>query len=218
MFFLAATVLGAACSGLDSGAGSPLAECGTAEFESLPVVLDPLDTLTASNRAEVVELLTAAGHYEGREWQVVSDDGNLVLFGSPTDSNFPYGHATFSREDDSLVLEVANNCNLQFNSEGLSIASFRLDPSQPLDPESRQVPVLFTEKACAGGGALAGREVRPSVVEMTDRIEIVVFVEAPQGPQSCPGNSEVSWTVELESPVGSRTIADASAIPSRRVN
>ena len=218
VFLLTAAVLVAACSSATSESGSPLAECGTAEFDSLPAVLHPLDTLTASRRLQVVELLTAAGHFEGRDWRIVFDEDDLVLFGSPTDSNFPYGHATFSRNGDSLVLEVANNCNLMFNSEGLSIASFRLDPSQPLDTESKEVPVLFTEKACAGGGALAGREVRPSVVETTDRVEIVVFIEAHQGPQTCPGNGEVSWVVELEAPIGSRLIADASVIPSRRVN
>ena len=142
----------------------------------------------------------------------------LVLFGSPTDHDYPYGYATFNRDNETLSLEAANNCNLVFEAEGLSIASFRLDPSQRLDPESTSVPILFTEKACAGGGALAGRAVRPSVIEMADRVEIVVFVEAHEEPQTCPGNDEVSWVVELDAPIGDRSIADASAIPSRRVD
>ena len=206
----------AACS--DAASDSPVAACGTAEFDSLPAVLHPLDTMATSDRLEVEEALSSSGHFRGRDWQVVSDADDLVLFGSPTDSNVPYGHATFSRDGDSLALEVANNCNLMFDAGSLSIASFRLDPDEPLDPESNTVPILFTEKACASGGALAGRAVEPVIVETTDRVEIVVFVEAHGGPQTCPSNDEVRWVVELESPIGSRVIADASAIPSRRVN
>jgi len=215
------TLLGlTACSGVTSNSvtsAGAVATCGTAKFDSLPAILEPLATLAESDRITVTEALMASGAYEGRDWQIVSDDEDLVLFGSPTDSNFPYGHATFNRSDGAPTLKVANNCNLIFSAEGLNIASFRLDPEKMLDPASSSVPILFTEKACAGGGALSGRAVAPSVHETADRIEITVFIEAHEGPQTCPSNGEVGWVVELESPVGQRSIADASVIPSRDV-
>lgn len=207
-------VLAVGCSAITS---APVAICGTAEFDSLPAVLEPLETLDENDRVAVVEALIDDGDFEGRNWQVVSDGNDLVLFGSPTDSNFPYGHAKFNRTDGQLVLEIATNCNLFFDSPGQNIASFRLDPDKTLEPTSTKVPILFTEKACAGGGALNGRTVRPSVIETDDRIEIVVFIDALDGPQPCPSNAEVAWEIELDTALGERTIADASEIPAREL-
>lgn len=202
-------------SSADAPAAGSLAVCGTAEFDELPVVLSSLDTLGDTDRTLVVDALIAVGDFEGRDWQVVSDGDQLVLFGAPTDSNFPYGHATFDRDGEQLELQIATNCNLFFNTPGMNVASFRLDPEQALDPDATSIPILFTEKACASGGALNGRQVEPSILETEDRIEIVVLIEANKGDQNCPGNAEINWIVELDAPVGQRSIADASAIPAR---
>lgn len=218
-----ASVLGlAACSndstsGEDEPLGSALAVCGTAEFDRLPVVLSALESLADADQTAVVDALIADGDFEGRDWQVVSDSDQLVLFGAPTDSNFPYGHATFDRVGDQLELQIATNCNLSFNTPGMNVASFRLDPDQPIDSASTSLPILFNEKACASGGAVNGREVKPRIIEDDDRIEIIVLIEATDGPQNCPGNAEVSWVVELDAPVGGRSVADASAIPAREL-
>lgn len=219
----AASVLGLAACSSDSASGegeadnSALAVCGTAKFDRLPVVLSALESLPDADRTAVVDALIADGDFEGRDWQVVSDADQLVLFGAPTDSNFPYGHATFERVGDQLELQIATNCNLFFNAPGMNIASFRLDPDQPIDSASTSIPILFTEKACASGGALNGREVEPRIIEDEDRIEIIVLIEANDGPQDCPGNAEVGWVIELDAPVGGRSIADASAIPAREL-
>lgn len=62
-----------------------------------------------------------------------------------------------------------------------------------------------------------GRAVQPTVIETADRIEIVVFIDALEGPQNCPSNAEVAWEIELEAAVGQRSVADASFIPARVV-
>jgi hypothetical protein len=105
-------------------------------------------------------------------------------------------------------------CRIELGADGWGNARFRLDPAVHPDSQSRTVSVLATEMACAGGQAPKGRQVRAVVLDETDEVvSIVILVECPTGGQTCPGNPSFEFQVDLGSPLGNRTILDASVYP-----
>ncbi|MGI5191578.1 hypothetical protein ACQEVI_25790 [Promicromonospora sp. CA-289599] len=106
----------------------------------------------------------------------------------------------------------------QYDLGDLGEAILALDPDNLPDPESSQVHLLVTEVACAGGKAADGRVTLERLVEHEDRVELVVGVEAPPGEgQTCPSNPPTPFTVELDEPLGARTLVDVAVYPEREL-
>lgn len=87
-----------------------------------------------------------------------------------------------------------------------------LDPATALEPDSSTVDVLATEQACTGASDMGDRLLGPQVIE-TDTEVLVAFAAIPSsGPRECPGNPSTPVTIELEAPLGARTLRDGRRI------
>ena len=105
------------------------------------------------------------------------------------------------------------DCALRYDLSGLGDAIVALDPDNPPDPASSQVHLLVTEVGCAGGKPADGRVRLERLAELEDRVELVIGVEAPEGAQTCPSNPPTAFTVELDEPLGDRTVVDGAVYP-----
>jgi len=90
-------------------------------------------------------------------------------------------------------------------------ATWRIDPSAEIGPESTSVPVLLTERECASAQSPEGRVAEPLIEYTADSIVIVLRVQMIGG--DCPSNPEFPMTVELSEPIGQRTLIDAGEDP-----
>ena len=98
---------------------------------------------------------------------------------------------------------------------GLGPATFRVDPEVELAPETTEIPVLVTERACNGGEDARGRIVAP-VIEVGPEAVTVVFAVQPRGGEhNCPSNPETPFILVLPEPLGDRVLLDGSMVPAR---
>lgn len=109
------------------------------------------------------------------------------------------------------------DCALRYDLGDLGDAMVALDPDNPPDPDSSQVHLLVTEFACASGELADGRVTLERLVEHEDRVELVVGVEPPPGIQTCQSHPPTPFIVELDEPLGSRTLVDAAVYPEREL-
>jgi hypothetical protein len=110
------------------------------------------------------------------------------------------------------------DCALRYDLGGLGDAIVALDPDNPPDPASSEVHLLVTEVACASGKPAEGRLTLERLVELEDRVKLVIGVEAPPGDaQSCQSNPPTPFTVELDAPLGDRTLMDGAVYPEREL-
>jgi hypothetical protein len=106
------------------------------------------------------------------------------------------------------------DCGLQVAPpEGVTYASWRLDPHRLPARGDTEIHLLATELACASGASSAGRLLRPIVLGNADAVTIALRVRIRSGAQDCPGNPEVAVTVTLGRPLGSRHLFDGSVVP-----
>lgn len=78
-------------------------------------------------------------------------------------------------------------------------------------PESHALELGVTRLGCAGG--VTGEVLEPQVVYEDDRIVITVDVATlGDGAYTCPGNDVVPVVVELDEPVGERTLVDGACL------
>ncbi len=219
LFTLALLLSGCSVAGTGTGTGASdelRAACGSAVFPTYPIALVAADQLTAPAKAAFEELLVSPDGEKltYRDWFIVEEDSDgFVLFGSPNDSNYPYGQIVFESKDDGYEPIKWDSCNLEIKLDGFGAATTVLDPGSNFGPEVTELSILMTERACAGGGALNGREVINTVVETEDSILLVSMIQSNEGFSNCPGNDPVAWTIALDAPLGDRTIFDAGDLP-----
>ncbi|MBE1878954.1 hypothetical protein [Myceligenerans pegani] len=111
----------------------------------------------------------------------------------------------------------AGDCALRYDMGGLGDAIVALDPGAPPDPAAMTIDLLVTEVACASGEPADGRIEVDHLAELEDRIEIVIGVRPQSGGQNCPSNPPTPFTLELDAPLGDRTIVDLAVHPAREV-
>lgn len=86
-------------------------------------------------------------------------------------------------------------------------------PDADLSARSTRIDVLVNEFACAGGQSAEGRIVPPTVNYQTDAVIIAIEVIPKAGPNTCPGNPDTPYTVELAEPLGDRQLLDGRTDP-----
>jgi hypothetical protein len=89
------------------------------------------------------------------------------------------------------------------------------EPAQDADlsPESTSIDVLVNEVGCAGGQPADGRIPQPDIVYDHETVVITIGVVPRPGDQTCPGNPDTAYSVELAEPLGGRQLLDGSQDP-----
>jgi hypothetical protein len=94
-------------------------------------------------------------------------------------------------------------------------ATWALPEGFTIGVETTEFLALVTERACASGQSSEGRIVGPQI-ETDDTSVVVTFGVRPlPGDQACPGNPATMVEVELDEPLGHRTLLDGGRQPTR---
>ena len=86
-------------------------------------------------------------------------------------------------------------------------------PGADLSARSTRIDVLVHEFACAGGQSAEGRIVPPTIEYQPDAVIITIEVIPKAGPNTCPGNPDTPYTVELDEPLEDRQLLDGRTDP-----
>lgn len=98
--------------------------------------------------------------------------------------------------------------------DGLATMEIRLDPDNPPDPTSTTLHLLVNQRSCSGGASGVENMLEPEVIETEAEIRLAIGVIPPEGFQTCPGNEAAPITIELDEPIGERSILDGLAVPA----
>lgn len=92
-----------------------------------------------------------------------------------------------------------------------STAVWTTDDTAPPSRDSESFTALVTRLECSSGQT--GEVLEPHVTADGDRI-VVTFTVAPlpEGGYECPSNDQVPYTVQLEEPIGERTLVDGACL------
>ncbi|MBW3562880.1 MAG: hypothetical protein KY437_10335 [Actinobacteria bacterium] len=117
--------------------------------------------------------------------------------------------------DGAWVLDATGTCTPRIDLGELGAADLVL--AEEPSPDDREVRLAVFERACASGRSADGRVevVRQTLTD--DQLRLVVGVRAASGAQECPGNPATPVTIELDDPLGERTVVDATTLPPQQL-
>lgn len=230
-FAVVATVVLVACSQI-LGVGSGDYECG-----GLSLTAEELETAPPANElpAEARAAFNGQGHAIEEidlteDWRIIEHSDDAVGLIRQLDEPQPNGPGDLRTHelvrvqrsrgatnvpDGAWVLDQAGTCTPRLDIGGLAQTDLAL-ASQP-DADATEIELEVYERACASGEAADGR-VEVVKKELTDdALRLVVGVRPRGGDQTCPGNPATALTIDLDEPLGDRTIVDASTLPPQRV-
>ncbi|MFK0008174.1 hypothetical protein ACIQTZ_14075 [Paenarthrobacter sp. NPDC090520] len=112
----------------------------------------------------------------------------------------------------------SSTCTPTLDLGQLTAGAVTLDPASPPVPESDRLALLVTEFDCNSGQNAEGRVEVVKLTETESAVEIVLGVR-PSGKQtaSCQGNPATPFTVDLQRPLGTRTVMNAAVLPAREI-
>ena len=189
---------------------SALSGRGNAEADSGPEA-DALRTLL--ERPEAAGMLPRTG------WRLAVHTGDTVVYIADlavVGDSAPFADVTLERVDGAWQTRGFGQCRPVADvGPGLGLAEFRVAGHERLTPETIELDVLVTERACNSGEDARGRIVEPAIIPTAEAI-IVVFGVIPRGGNhTCPSNPETPTRLILPEPLGDRTLLDGSAVPPR---
>jgi hypothetical protein len=125
--------------------------------------------------------------------------------------------ATFNNEGATWTLAGWGQCQPTIVLDGLSLATWALDPDvPPPDASATSFAAVVTERACTGAQPMLGRLLPPSISYDAESISLVFAARPLAGNVfTCPGNPSTRVTVELREPLGARRLLDAGLFPPR---
>lgn len=153
------------------------------------------------------------------EWRVLSEtDDSLTLgLGRWTENGPGKGAYILGLEREGPTWQVTGwgDCQL---SPMLKAGHSRVEVSRYRgDAGGTRLIAEVTERECASGRD-PGRFLHdPFVVETSRSVTLYWTSEPPTGSQDCQGNPSVERTVDLEEPLGTRTVLDGLSFPPRHV-
>jgi hypothetical protein len=189
---------------------SVLSEAGTAETDPGPEA-DALRALL--QRPEATDLLPPTG------WRLAVHTGDMVVYIAdvPARADEPaFADVTLELVDGAWRMRGFGQCRPVADvGPGLGLAEFRVAGHERLTPETTELDVLVTERACNSGQDARGRIVEPAIIPGADAITVVFGVVPRGGVHSCPSNPETPARLVLPEPLGDRMLLDGSSVPPR---
>lgn len=143
--------------------------------------------------------------------------GSVTWIAEDPSSPGSWHQVTASDEGGEWRVTGWGGCSMQPDvGVGLGLASFRVAPNEELTPETVEIDVLVTERACNSGEDARGRIVAPAILPGADTITVIFAVRPRLGvAQTCPSNPETPFLLRLPEPLGDRALLDGSAVPPR---
>ncbi|PPK90878.1 hypothetical protein CLV92_1218 [Kineococcus xinjiangensis] len=148
----------------------------------------------------------------------VRDNAALV---SAEDGREPQ-RLTLTGPDVPTVVLQAPYCPSPFNDAcsthvepSARVAEWR--PAAPPGPQDTSLPLLVTERDCAGGQSSEGRVQEPVVEYRPDAVVITIRVDPLGGAQTCPGNPATPYLLQLSEPIGGRALLDGGQVPAATI-
>jgi hypothetical protein len=176
-------------------------------YDVAAIVENPADWFIGTERADRDVLLRqlaapddfGAGDIRDFELVIISTDGMF----DPPDTEW-------------MVVQVSR-CALHRALGELWFAAIELDPSSFHGVEATELSLLVTEFSCNSGNDASGRIEVVELRETETAVEIAIGVRpaAEDGAQSCQGNPQTPFTVELDRPLGDRAIVNSAVVPAR---
>jgi hypothetical protein len=191
----------------------------------LPAILDEPATAetedhpsAAALRAAIAEagpdidLLPESGYWLASRDERVAE----YIAREPAGADPAFVSATLENHGGAWKLAGWGQCRPQIVLEGLSLATWVLDPDAPAPQAgTRTFDAVVTERDCTSGQPMGARLLPPSVTYGRDSV-FVVFAATPQADQgfaTCPSNPPARVRVELREPLGDRRLLDAALFP-----
>lgn len=198
--------------------------CGSMTFDGrsialddYPIFTDDLATYVPANFREEFELERQEGQLDIVFHEIERDDSRIHLLGPvPGDADGSgryFKEIAFDLVDGEWRLDRWGGCRPMVDIDGFGISELRLDPSNEPTSSTQTLALLVTERACASGRLPEGRAVAPIVFESPGAVDVLVLVEESRGDVDCPGNPSFPLEVELDVPLGDRTIHNIAFEP-----
>lgn len=193
--------------------GNPELECNGARV-SLEFLL-PGESITLEEA--IPEAVPALAEFLANEegqfwpqdgWVVVDFQERSVTIASPADD----GIALMALRNDGNgwawdSSSVGEDCDIAIVLDDANAVAWTVTDSTP---ESSSVTVSATEIECVGGEPMSDRLRDPLVALTPDIAYILLSADRPDSERNaCPGNPSTEVVIELDEPLGSRTIQDA---------
>lgn len=158
-----------------------------------------------------IDMLPESGYW------LASRDERIAEYvaAEPPGADAAFVSATIENQGGRWKLAGWGQCQPQIVLEGLSLATWVLDPDLPApDAETTTFTTLVMERMCASGQAMGARLQRPSITYGEDSV-FVVFAAIPLGGdfQTCQSNPSMRAVVELREPLGDRELLDGAFYP-----
>lgn len=159
-----------------------------------------------------IDMLPESGYWLASRDERVAE----YIAREPAGADPDFVSATLENQGGAWRLAGWGQCRPQIVLEGLSLATWVLDPDAPAPgPATRTFDALVTERECTSGQPMGARLQPPSVTYGRDSV-FVVFAATPQvnqGFATCPMNPPARVRVELSEPLGDRRLLDAAIFP-----
>lgn len=211
--------------------GESLLTCGGGAFAASAMVegIEPLtprvdiagalDELVRSAGMDAPLGLSDGGVQPG-EWKVLAEDeGSLTIATGPWGEQGPAARAHvvgLEQHGDGWRAAGWGDCQLRpVLTDAVAWATVRASVAD-LDPDATAIPVRVTEQECASARD-PEPPLREPVVETEESVTVYWTTEPATGAQKCPGNPMADRVVELDEPLGDRTMLDGSTWPATPV-
>jgi len=191
----------------------------------LPTILDEPATAETEDHPSAAALRAAIAQ-AGMDIDMLPESGYWLasrnervaeyIAREPAGADPVFVSANFENQGGAWRLMGWGQCRPQLVLDGLSLATWVLDPdAPPPGPGTRTFDALVTERDCNSGQPMGARLRPPSVTYGRESV-FVVFAATPplnQGFATCPMNPPARVRVELSEPLGDRRLLDAALFP-----